>query len=198
MSWIVFLIAAVPAAAVAWVGWNKTSRALLYGTFALAVAVGLFTGHPAFMGVDIFFALIGLCIGHIVQTRSIRRARVEASQRPPPPPPDPPPIAKSESQNHGVSGWVWLVVGLGFLGYKFMESRQQPVPVHSSPSAYSPPAPYPPQLKSAQANAAGVVEQGRLAPQRASQTQNKQPRTLEQCLRLKSDAAMARCLEKAP
>lgn len=84
MSLMVFLIAAVPAATVAWVGYNKRSRMLLYGTFAMAVTLGLFTGDPKFIGADITFALIGLYFGHIEQTRSRRRARAEAPSPPPP------------------------------------------------------------------------------------------------------------------
>ena len=105
----------------------------------------------------------------------------------------------AKAKSDGVSVWVWLLIVLGVVGYLYSQGKQrQAVPVPSSPPAYSAPPPYSPPLRPAQGNAAGAGDQGHAAAQRPSQTQSKKPRTVEQCLRLKSDAAMARCLEKAP
>lgn len=202
MSWMVFLIAAVPAGVVAWVGCNKTSRALLYTTFALAVLLGVVTGNPAFMGADIVFALIGLYIGYIEQTRLIKRRKQEAAQQPAvPPPPEPVPAAPAAPLDwSGV--WVWWFAVVLFFGYKFMFSAEGGRGREaSSPQSYSPPHTYTPAPQYTAPPAAPVpsntasTNNGRAQPNKPVPAK---PRTVEQCLQLRSEEAMVRCMEHAP
>jgi hypothetical protein len=109
VSFVVFLIAAIPAGIVAWVGIHTTSRAALWGAAIAAGLFGIVTGNPIYIGVDLLGVAIGLYIGHIEQTR-LKRSRHEES-----PPSQPSPSRAStptEKKDSGNFGWLIILIAV--------------------------------------------------------------------------------------
>ncbi len=63
MSWEIFLIAAVPAAFVVLIGFYTKSKFKLILAALLAGALGVVTGHPMYMAIDIVAVAIGFWFG---------------------------------------------------------------------------------------------------------------------------------------
>ena len=82
MSFVVLAIAAIPAGGVYAAGVVSTSKALLAGAAAVAIALGVLTGNPAYVGVDVIAVLIALYCGNIAinKNRKIKAAETEAAQ----------------------------------------------------------------------------------------------------------------------
>lgn len=110
MSIVVFAIAAIPAACVAWVGYNSTSLAALWGAAIVAVLLGIVTGNPVFVGLDLVAVAFGFYIGNIEQSK--KRAKFRPSAKPVPTPPQiiAPPADKKSSDS-----WVFWIVGATFV-----------------------------------------------------------------------------------
>lgn len=62
MPLLVFLIAAAPPAAVVFVADKTRTKTAIIAAAIVAVAVGVLTGNPAYMGLDLLFVGIGLYI----------------------------------------------------------------------------------------------------------------------------------------
>ena len=76
MSLLVFLIAAVPAAAVVLVAEKTRSKAAIIAAASVAVAVGVLTGNPAYVGVDLVCVGVALLISwQIAKTQLTARQR---------------------------------------------------------------------------------------------------------------------------
>ena len=81
MSLLVFLIAAVPAAAVVLVAEKTRSKAAIIAAASVAVAVGVFTGNPAYVGVDLVCVGVALLISWQIAKTPIDRTPEEIERR---------------------------------------------------------------------------------------------------------------------
>lgn len=133
MSLLVFLIAAVPGALVAWVGMSTTSAMALWGAALVAAAVGVLTGNPIYMGLDILCVGIGLYIGSVEQ----KRVRAKMAEEAPPPPPK---AAAPAVKKSGDGDYKW-VIGVVVLVAMYANWSKP-----SKPSV-QPPPPSPPQAQ---------------------------------------------------
>jgi len=77
MSLLVFLIAALPAAAVVFVADKTRNKAAIIAAALVAVAVGVLTGNPAYMGLDLLCVGIGLYISWQIAKTPIYRTPEE-------------------------------------------------------------------------------------------------------------------------
>lgn len=186
MSWIVFLIAAAPAVIVALVGCSSTSRIKLYATFLIAACIGIFSGNPAYIGLDIFFSLIGLYVGHTQQTSLIREKRIEPKHQLPQTP-----EASSLPDNSPKSNALpwWALAAFGVLIYKaFFDSKPAPIP---------PPTPAPTYKPAHGTNPSPNVNPvTNIAPAPKPSPQPRQ-RTVDECAVMPKKEDMIRCLETA-
>ena len=62
MSWVVFLIALVPAIGVVVVAEKTRSKGAVSVAAIVAAGLGLLTGNPAYIGIDLFFVGIATFI----------------------------------------------------------------------------------------------------------------------------------------
>lgn len=187
MSLVVFLIAALPAVAVVVVAETTRNKAAIVAAAIVAATLGLLTGNPAFVGVDLLAVALALYISWNIAKTPLPRSPEELERR------RLARIAAEEAQARWDKACneflkYALVVGVvaGFLAIKFWT----PAPPAQPVQATAPPA---------AAQAAKPT-----APPAAAQTAKKpppkpsKPRTVEQCLKIADEHAMVRCLERAP
>jgi len=183
---MILLIALIPAAIVFFVAVGTESKAKTTVAALIAAAIGVFTGNPAYMALDIVAVIAAYWLAMSV---------VLDTTKPEPPPvivdaPKPIPAAKkSESESLPT---VVVIAILGVIGYSFWTSGSQ----HNSPNQLSPPAssqsvvavqrPYvPPQ---------SVPEPALAVVKKQSKRPAKSP--LQRCLEIKSEDKMADCLAR--
>lgn len=145
-----------------------------------AVAIGVFTGQPTYLLVDVAAVLIALSVCWPKKKITNKLAA------------PPPPKATENSQGSG-DGWLSILGVLGacaFLATKFYNAPSRPIA-----------APAPQSTVNTQATilspASAPARSERPEP-KTSRPKKTEPPTVESCLKLRSDDAMVRCLEKAP
>lgn len=180
---MIFLIALIPAFSVFVVAAITESRAKTTIAAVVAAAVGVLTGNPAYMALDLLF------VG-VVYWVSMSTLGSGASEKAPPVAPKPEPVvAKRDSD----AGTTWVVLGgLGFLAYVVFGSgsnhrpASQPQPAEvAKPAAATPVNSYVPAPSMPMPQPTAVTTQPKRPP--------KSP--LQRCLEIKSDDKMAKCLE---
>ncbi|NCU65790.1 hypothetical protein GWK50_08060 [Acidovorax sp. 210-6] len=189
MSLVVFLIAALPAVAVVVVAETTRNKAAIVAAAIVAATLGLLTGNPAFVGVDLLAVALALYISWNIAKTPLPRSPEELERR------RLARIAAEEAQARWDKACnqflknalvVVVVVVAGFLAIKFWTPATPAQPVQAT----APPA---------AAQAAKPT-----APPAAAKTAKKpppkpsKPRTVEQCLKIADEHVMVRCLERAP
>lgn len=190
MSLLVFAIAAVPAAFVLFVADKTRSKPAIVLTAAVAAAVGVLTGNPAYLGLDLIFVGVALFIAWNIAKTPLQRTPEEIERRR---------LARIQTEeaqakwDKAVSEFIKnaLIVGAVavFLVVKFWRptapATAQPQPVSQLPAPAPPARPAAPLQPAAKKNA-------------SAQRKPRQPRSVEQCLKIADESVMAHCLERAP
>ena len=188
MSLLVFLIAAIPAAVVVLVAKKTRNKAAIIATALVAVALGVLTGNPAYMGVDLVCVAVAVLISWQIAGTPIERTQEEIERQR---------LARIKAEEDQAK---WdkafneflvnaLVVGavVMFLVFKFWLpsspaiAQPQPVPQPSAPVVVQPTSP----LSHAQ------------KPATKPRPAVRKPQTVTQCMKIADEQAMVRCLEKA-
>ena len=145
-----------------------------------AIVIGVFTGQPTYLLVDVAAVLI---------TLSVCWPKKKIANKPEAPPPS---KATENSQGSG-DGW-WSILGVlgacAFLAAKFYNTPTRPITAPAPQSTVNTQA-------AALSHASTPARSERPKP-KTSRPKQTQPPTVESCLKLRSDDAMVRCLEKAP
>lgn len=180
---MIFLIALVPALGVFFVAAISESRAKTTVAALLAAAVGVLTGNPAYMALDLLFVVVAYWV-----SMSALGSGTGGKASPVAPKPEPV-VAKGDSDAGTTLG---ILGGLGFLAYLIFGSGSNHGPANQSPPAVvaKPPAAIPanlyvPALPKPTQPPAVVLAQPKRPP--------KSP--LQRCLEIKSEDKMAKCLE---
>ena len=187
MSLLIFAIAAVPAAFVLFVADKTRSKSAIVLTATVAAAVGVLTGNPAYLGLDLIFVGIALFIAWNIAKTPLQRTPEEIERR------RLERIQAEEAQakwDKAVNEFIFiaLLVGLGVMVLTFKYWLPIVAPMQSQPQ----PAIQPP--------ASAVTPQAR-PPQKSAPKPapaQRQPRSVEQCLKIADESAMVRCLERTP
>lgn len=189
MSLLVFLIAAVPAAAVVLVAEKTRSKAAIIAAASVAVAVGVLTGNPAYVGVDLVCVGVALLISWQIAKTPIDRTPEEIERRR---------LARIKAEedqanwdkafNTFISNALIIGAVVLLLAFKFWQP--------SSPSTAQPqPATQPPTPAVA---LPARPPSHQLKPATKPDSAPSKPRTVTQCLKIADEQAMVRCLKKAP
>ena len=193
---MIFLIAILPAVAVLLIAGMTGSRFLTWMAAAAAAAVGVFSGQPQFMVVDLGAVAFALLVSAGLRGKS--KPSVEK----------PAPAKEKPSADHGVAALVGLI-SVAALAFLFLTpftqtpvtTKVQPAPaanaVKQMPTVPSPRTQLPvdPQIqKQRQKVESKVTQNPRVANSVPAQRVNSLA-PLEQCLTIPSEAGMGRCLE---
>lgn len=180
---MIFLIALLPALVVFCVAAISESRVKTTVAAFIAAAVGVLTGNPAYMALDLLFVIIAYWI-------SMSTLSSDSDAKPLPVAPKPAPrVAKGDSD---IGTTLCVLGGLGILAYVIFgfDSNHKPA-TQLTPAAVArlPIAPstrsYVPALPQPKTPPAVVTMQPKRPP--------KSP--LQRCLEIKSEEKMAKCLE---
>ncbi len=145
-----------------------------------AIVIGVFTGQPTYLLVDVAAVLI---------TLSVCWPKKKIANKPEAPPPS---KATENSQGSG-DGW-WSILGVlgacAFLAAKFYNTPTRPITAPAPQSTVN--------TQAAALSPASTPARSERPKPKTSRPKQTQPPTVESCLKLRSDDAMVRCLEKAP
>lgn len=188
MSPLVFAIAALPALVVIYVACNTRSKAAIVLTAILAAGVGVLTGNPTYMGVDLVCVAFALYISWNIAKTPLERTPEEIERRR---------LARIKAQEDQAK-WdntvdkftkygllVGAVVLFVWWEYSFPTKQSVSAIPPSAPAVAAPAAALQPPAQPQQ-----IAKQPAPAPRK--------PRTAEQCLKIANERAMVRCLERAP
>jgi hypothetical protein len=179
---MIFLIALIPALGVFVVAAITESRAKTTIAAAVAAAIGILTGNPAYMALDLLFVVV-------VYWVSMSTLGSGVSEKAPPVAPKPEPVvAKRDSD----AATTWVVLGgLGFLAYvvfgtgsNHRPASQPPPAVVAKPAAGTPVNSYVPAPSVPMPQPTPIATQPKKLPKSA----------LQRCLEIKSEEKMAKCL----
>ena len=192
------MIAIVPAIVVAAVAVVTGSRFWTWMAAAAAAAVGVFSGQPQFMAVDLVTVALALWMS-LAGLRGKSKPSVEK----------PAPAKEQSSADHGVAALVGLI-SVAALAFLFLTpstqtpdtTKVQPAPAANAvkqmptvPSAKTQMPVDPQSQKQRQKVDSKVTQNPRVANSVTAQRVN--PLTpLEQCLTIPSEAGMSRCIER--
>lgn len=143
-----------------------------------AVALGIFTGQPIYMLVDVAAVVIALSLCWP------KKKPVKKPEAPPPP--------KATGDSSG-DGWLGILAVVGAAIFIVAKNYHSPPPPSDSPASQ----PTVNTQTAAPAPASKPAQPVHLKPKKPQPKKAQQP-TMESCLKLVSDTAMARCLEKLP
>ena len=195
---MIFLIAILPAVAVLLIAGMTGSRFWTWMAAAAAAAVGVFSGQPQFMVVDLGAVAFALWVS-LPGLRGKSKPSVEK----------PAPAKEKPSADHGVAALVGLI-SVAALAFLFLTpstqtpvtTKVQPAPaanaVKQMPTVPSPKTQLPvdPQIqKQHQKVESKVTHNPRVVNSVPAQRVNSST-PLEQCLTITSEAGMSRCLER--
>lgn len=192
---MVFLIAIIPALIVFMVGIGSASKSKTRAWAIIAVLLGVFTGNPAFMVLD----LVAVAIAYGIASLAWHKPDASALSPPntPAPIPDVEPTVRSPvPKASDLKNSVFLVVGFAALCYFLIFSGS------GQPQNAAPPALPPVPSVQYKLNKPVDVPQTKPAEQKMPHTQQEAPvrkraATMEDCLKIIDDKAMARCMERA-
>lgn len=197
----ILLVAILPALAVLLIAGLTGSRFWTWVSAFAASAVGVFTGQPVFMVLDL--AAVAFAMWVSLASLKGRSPRMEQ------PAPQPAPVKENTTEGIGPTVLIGLIAVVA-IGFKvFSPSPQSPVTKQTQPAPPAPPVkPIPnPQTVKAKTAAERVSQQ---SPSRVTPTLTQERRPvppkpvprpnsstpLEQCLSIPSEAGMNRCLER--
>lgn len=180
---MIFFIALIPALGVFVVAAITESRAKTTIAAAVAGGIGISTGNPAYMALDLLFVGVVYWVSMSTLGSGVR------DKAPPAAPKPEPVVAKRDSD----AGTTWAVLGgLGFLAYVVFgtgsnqrPASQPPPAVVAKPAAGTPVNSYVPAPSVPTPQPTAVTTQPKRPP--------KSP--LQRCLEIKSEDKMAKCLE---
>ena len=145
-----------------------------------AVAIGVFTGQPTYLLVDVTAVLI---------TLSVCWPKKKIANKPEAPPP---PKATENSQGSR-DGW-WSILGVlgacAFFAAKFYNAPTRPIAASAPQSTVN--------TQAAALSPASTPTRSEHPKPKTYRPKKTEPPTVESCLKLRSDDAMVRCLEQAP
>lgn len=179
----IFLIALIPALGVFVVAALSESRAKTTVAALIAAAVGVLTGNPAYMALDL------LCVG-VVYWVSMSTLGGGTGAKAPPVAPKPDPVAAKGNTDAGTT--LGILGGLGFLAYLIFGSGSNHGPAtQASPAVVAKPPTATP------ANSYVPAPPKPIPPRTTVSTQPKRPpkSPLQRCLEIKSEDKMTKCLE---
>lgn len=180
---LIFLIALIPALGVFVVAAITDSRAKTTIAAVVAAAVGVLTGNPAYMALDLLFVGVAYWV-------SMSALGGGTSESAPPVAPIPKSVvAKRDSD----AGTTWVVLGgLGFLAYVVFGSGS-----NHRPNSQPPPAVVARPVAATPVNSYVPAPSMPMPQPTAVTTQPKRPikAPLQRCLEIKSEEKMAKCLE---
>ena len=206
MSWIVFLIAVVPAIGIVVIAEKTRSKGAVLAAAIVAAGLGLLTGNPAYIGIDLLFVGIATYISLNITKKPIYRTpeEIAAAQeksrlaR----------IAEQEAkarQKKSIAEFFQGALMLGAVVFVLFGKFWQP----SAPNENIPHVAMQPQLPpvATQPNRATVkpekpqkVNSAQSSPvtqQSAKKTPLEKKNSVEKCLKIPDEQAMVRCLERA-
>lgn len=206
MSWIVFLIAVVPAIGVVVIAEKTRSKGAVVAAAIVAAGLGLLTGNPAYIGIDLLFVSIATYISWGITKTPIYRTPEEnaAAQekarlaR----------IAEQEAkarQEKAIAEFFQGALMLGAIAlvlfWKFWQPsapqenttnaamQPQPQPVATQPTRVTVKPEKPKKVNSAQSS--------HITQRSAKKTPPDKKNPVEKCLEIPDEKAMVRCLERA-
>lgn len=178
----ILLIALVPAVIVFFIAVGTESKFKTTVAALIAAAIGVLTGNPAYMALDIIAVIVAYWL-------SMSLLRDET--KPKPSPAQPPAVNKIDSDSNSGST-IAVVIGLGFIAYlafgtsgNHKSPNQSPSTVNARPAAIVQPSYVTPQSAPPPPPVA-VIKQATRSP--------KSP--LQRCLEIKSEDKMTACLER--
>lgn len=178
-----FLIALLPALSVFYIAAISKSRAKTTVAALLAAAVGVLTGNPAYMALDLLFVVVayGVSMWGVGSGTGGKASPVASKSEPV--------VARGDSDPGTTLG---ILGGLGFLAYLIFGSGSNHGPANKSPPAVvaKPPAAIPANLY------VPALPKPTQLPAVVSAQPKRPPKSpLQRCLEIKSDDKMAKCLE---
>lgn len=192
---MVFLIAIIPALFVFVVGVMSASKSTTRAWAIIAALLGIFTGNPAFMALDLMAVAIAYGMASFAWHKPDAHAS-SPSQIPEPIPDLAPTVLSPAPKASDSKSSVFLVVGFAALCYFFIFSGS------GQPQNTARPAPPPVPSVQYKFNKPIDVPQTKPTEQKEPRTQQEAPVrkravTMEDCLKIANDNAMVRCMEKA-
>ncbi len=207
MSWVIFLIALLPAVVVVVVAEKTRSKGAVVVAALIAAAVGFFTGSPAYIFVDLLFVGIATCIAWSITKTPIYRSPEEIAaarekarlER----------IQEQEAEERFAKAIakffqgavVVIAIGGFFLWRSFQPSTSQQ-DAHNT-AGVRPPAQQALNQPTRTAVTAKKAKQAKSSrPSKPSQRNAKKPpaaekSSVEKCLLIPNEQMMVRCLERA-
>jgi hypothetical protein len=185
---MVFLIAIIPALFVFAVGVMSASKFKTRASAIIAALLGVFTGNPTFMAIDLVAVVIAYGLVSVTWSKAGTRAPPPYVQKPVIPPPKLAPAPKVSSlmtSDFLMLGFACLCVLFFFAGgsdWLKNTASPAPPPIQSSQPKVNKPNEVPKTDK---------VSVQKEAPVR------KRAVTVEDCLKIVDDNAMVRCMERA-
>ena len=204
MSWIVFLIAVVPAIGVVVIAEKTRSRGAVIAAAIVAAGLGLLTGNPAYIGIDLLFVGTSTYISwditktpiyHTPEEIAAAQEKARLAR-----------IAEQEAnarQEKAIAEFFQGALMLGAIAlvlfWKFWppsapqenitNAAMQPQPVATQPARAAVKAEKPKKLTSAQSSTD--------TQRRAKKTPPVKRNPVEKCLEIPDEQAMVHCLERA-
>lgn len=206
MSWIVFLIALIPAIGVVVVAEKTRSKGAFSVAAIVAAGLGLLTGNPEYIGIDLLFVGIATYISWNITKSPVYRSpeEIAAAQE----------IARLErikaeeaavKRNKDLTEFFQATLALGaiafFLFWKFWQpsapqtnganatTQLQPQPVAAQPARAA--------IKPEKAKKVNSKQSTAATQRSAKKTPPTPKHPVEKCLQISDEQAMVRCLESA-
>jgi len=178
---VIWLIALVPAAIVFLVAVGTQSKGKAIVAAVVAGAVGIFSGNPAYILLDVGSVMIAVSIAWT--TVPFRRQAVDTNVKV-----EPKPVLDKSNSNEGSPVLLWLLIA-GAIGVWFVSENKKPVPPANIPNQATarPPHYSPPPATQSQIRPVEVVTTPvkKMPPKKTR---------MQRCLEILSESEMESCL----
>ena len=206
MTWMVFLIAVIPAIGVVVVAEKTHNKGAVIAAAIAAAGLGLLTGNPTYIGVDLLFVGIATFVSWNIASKPVYLTQEEmavASEkarlvR----------IAEQEAavkRDKAVAEFFRAALVLGaialFFFWKFLQPSAPPAnPANAAPPLQAQPVSTQPAraaLKPKKTNKVNSAGSSQATQRSAKKTPAATKPPVEKCLEMPDEQAMVRCLERA-
>lgn len=197
MSLVVLFIAALHAVPVVLIAVVSGSRVAVFVTACVSAAVGVLTGNPLYIAIDLIFVAFATYLTwpaiHPDKALTAEATRLKREVH-----------FNSLEYKAKEDRWIFWITAFGVVGYLLY--MLWPIPQNARESARVPTTAATPSIVQGTYVPAQRTEQANpVAPQRTEARKEDKPRpkrpaktSLQKCLELPSDEQMARCLERIP